>query len=79
MISVRLDKDIEVKLNLLSKQLKKSKSKIIKEALKEYISKQDLDMKRVLERLENISKKVSKVDKNIDILKIENEVNCDIF
>ena len=37
MVSVRLDKDLEEKLEILAKELNVSKSTIIKEALKEYM------------------------------------------
>ena len=45
MISVRLSKELEDKMDLLSKQENITKSDIIKEALEEYLTKQEKKMK----------------------------------
>jgi len=41
MLSIRLDKELEKKLEIISKETKKPKSFFIKEALKEYLQKME--------------------------------------
>ena len=43
MLSIRLDKDLEKKLELFAKESKKSKSAIVKEALNKYLESAEKD------------------------------------
>ena len=77
MVSVRLGKELEQRLEEMAAQQGRSKSAIIKEALQHYFERRQKE--RLLKKLKILSKNVSHVPKNVDPVALEQEIADDLF
>jgi RHH-type rel operon transcriptional repressor/antitoxin RelB len=76
MLSIRLDKELENKLEIIAKQTKKSKSFFIREALKEYLKK--LENERIKNKKEALEYFINNpVDTGIKELKAIQKVKSE--